>query len=147
MIENKIKEYLALEMDQIIEQEQEDETDPVFDMMVDLITSLDADSLTDDQAELLGDILDSVDELGLDDDDDSEDDDSEDDDSEDEVSEKKIQKISRKEHLSLRKDYKRNKAKFKMMNKMFRKTSAYKMWKKKHKRMVKAGRTKTKKYV
>jgi len=143
MIEDRIKQYLMTEQDEM--EEQDDDTDPVFDMMVDLIASLDPDTLDDNQVELLGDILETLEELGIEDDDEENEDSSEEDDKE--LSEKKIQKISRKAHLALKKDYKRNKNKFKLMNKMFRKTAAYKMWKLKHKRLVKAGRTKKKKYV
>ena len=139
-IEDKIAKYLMIEDDgPADEMDDEDAGDLVFDMMVDLLSSIDPDSLSEFQADMLGNILDEVERI------DDEEDDSEDE--EDDVSEKRIQKISRKEHITLKKDYKRNKAKFKLMNKMFRKTSAFKVWKKKHKRLVKAGRTKTKKYV
>ena len=141
-IEDKLKEYLEnISQDpiEIVEQDEED-IDETFDMMVDLIHSLDADALDEDQQSLLGDILDSIDSLEDEDEDPNEIED-------DEVSEKRIQKISRRSHLLAKKAYKRNKAKFKMINKKFRKTAAFKKWKKKHKRMVRAGRTKTKKYV
>lgn len=119
------------------EQEEMDDDgpdDPVIDMMIDLISSLDPDSLGEDQQDLLGNILD---ELGLVDGDEGD----------DELEESKIQKISRKEHLGLKKDYRRNKAKLLRISKMFRKTAAFKLWVKKHKRMVRAGKTKHKKYV
>jgi hypothetical protein len=141
-IEDKLKEYLentSQDPIEIVEQGEED-IDETFDMMVDLIHSLDADALDEDQQSLLGDILDSIDSLEDEDEDPNEIED-------DEVSEKRIQKISRRSHLLAKKAYKRNKAKFKMINKKFRKTAAFKKWKKKHKRMVRAGRTKTKKYV
>jgi hypothetical protein len=137
-IESLLNKYLILE-----ENEPDDDqevVEPVFDMMVDLLVSLNPEDFNEKQQAIMGNILY---ELGLLTDDEEEDDLSENED----LFERKVMKIKRREHLALHKAYKRNKAKFKMMNKMYRKTAAYKMWKKKHKRMVKAGRTKTKKYV
>lgn len=131
-LDSLLKKYLLLE-------QEEDDHDIVFDMMVDLINTLEPDDLSEDQQDMLGNILN---ELGL-----LEDDEEEDDEDEDDLSERKIMKVKRKAHLLMKKAYKRNKAKFKMMNKKYRKTSAFKKWKKKHKRMVKMGRTKTKRYV
>jgi hypothetical protein len=145
-IEDRLNKYLMIEQEEV-DYDMED-TNPVFDMMVDLVSSLDADSLDEDQQDLLGNILDTLESLGIDAEDDEFDDSEEDGLEEDtDLSEKRIQKISRRAHLAMRKDYKRNKAKFKMMNKRFRKTAAFKIWKRKHKRLVRAGRTKTKKYV
>jgi len=136
MIKDRLKNYL-LEQTAI----KDEAGDPVFDMMVELLCSLSPDELTEDQQDTLGNILS---ELGFLDEDES---DNEDEEDSAEVSEKKIMKISRRAHMAAHKDYKRNRARFKLLNKMYRKTAAFKKWKKKHKRMVKAGRTKTKKYV
>jgi hypothetical protein len=149
-ITEKIKQYL---LEQEVEDDQEEvevdeeggyNTNKVFGQMIDLICSLDPDSLNDEQGDLLGDILDDFGLLGDYDEDDEE---PEELDGEDYISEKKIQKIKRSAHLKAHKAYKKKRMLLLKQAARFRKTGKYKMWMKKHKRMVKAGKTKHKKYV
>jgi hypothetical protein len=127
-IKNRIDSYLMTE--------QEEDNDGVLEMMIDLISSLDADSLDDEQAEILGDILESLGALDL-----------EDEEAEDELSERRIMRVSRRAHVKSRKAYRMKRSKLKMAGKRYRRTAAYRTWQKKHKRMVKMGRTRKKKYV
>jgi hypothetical protein len=142
----RLKKYILTEQEENPEAD-DNSTNEIYGMMVDLICSLDVDSLNDDQYELLGDILSNFGLLTPEQEDDEEDTEDDTEEETDELSEKKVQKIKRREHLQLHKMYKRNKAKFKMMNKKYRRSARYKMYVKKHKRMVKAGRTRKKKYV
>lgn len=139
---NKLQKYL-IEQEEPEVEEEDDDID-IFGKMMNLVCSLDVDTLDEDQYELLGDILESFGLLVPEQDGDEEEGDELE---EDELFEKRIMKIKRREHLKLHKAYKKNKAKFKMMAKRFRRSAKFKMYQKRHKRMVKAGRTRKKKYV
>ncbi len=139
------------------------DVDTAFERMTDLISSLDPDKLDEDQGHALGDVLNAF-KLLEDEEDEESDDKNSDKEAEDTeeyyaasnivanrggkpITEKRIEKISRKKHKAAHLKYRKMRAKLKRISKMYRKSARFKMWKKKHKRMVKAGRTRTKKYV
>lgn len=104
--------------------------DDIMERMFDLITSLDADQLTEDQTDEAINIIDELDE-------------------ENEISEfvKIRQKIDRQTRRERKKEYRKKKARLKQKAKRYRKTAAYKKWLKKKKRFAKVGKTATGKRV
>lgn len=105
------------------------EDDELLEKMYDLITTLDADKLSEWQAEQLVDI---IDDLAGDD---------------EPVDEVKRVRISPAEKRNRARSYKKNKQKIKVRAKRYRKTAGYKKYKKKSKRMSKSGKTSTGKLV
>ena len=138
----KLEKYL-IEQETIITEEDKSDQE-MFGLLVNLACSLDPDTLDDDQYDLLGEILSGFGLITPEREDDSEEDEGDED---EDLEEKRIQKIKRSQHLKAHRAYKKHKAQLKMQNKRFRRSAKYKMWKRRHARMVKAGRTKRKKYV
>lgn len=108
--------------------------DELFLLMVDFFIETDEEQLeqvlTEDQMDMYYEILD---ELDLEDEDDSE-----------ELDEARLKKrISKAEKNKRKRAYRKNKQKIKRKQKKYRKTSSYKKYKKKSKRMSKRGRTST----
>lgn len=132
---DKIKGYLD-----DIEDDQEDieygEASDILDRMYSLITSLDPDKLSDEQAKLFTDIIDDLA--------DEEDEDIEADDADVEeafsFTRKKV-KIPPAMKRKRRMEYRKKRAQLKVKAKKYRRTADYKRWKRKSTRMKRVGKT------
>jgi ATPase subunit of ABC transporter with duplicated ATPase domains len=108
----------------------------LFERMVEFITSLEPDELSDDQLEEVLDILDDLEIKGqiYDYEDDFE-----------EIDEvrKRVKRTKQPDRMSARRYYKRNRAKIKKRKKRFQKSAKGRLRKAKAKRLAKTGRTPT----
>ena len=126
---DKIKAYLEDDEEDIDYKESTD----ILDRMYDLITSLDPEKMTDDQANKFIQI---INDLADEDDEDSETERNEG------VPPKRV-KISPTEKRKRRKKYRQKRAKLKVKAKRYRRTAGFKKWQRKTKIKRKAGKTAT----
>lgn len=113
----------------ILEDDFDSEDDILMDKMLDFITGIDAENLTEDQAEQVLEIIDLID----------------DDEDEDEVSEvfKKRVKRDLKAARKRRREYRTKRSKMRLKAKRYRRSAAGKMTLRKAKRYKKFGKTST----
>lgn len=121
---DKINEYFDE-----TEDEKHEESSDILDEMYNLITSLDPDKLSDEQADLFVEIIDNLA-----------------DETNEAVAAKKV-KINPADKRKRRQQYRKNKAKIKVKAKRYRKTASFKKWKKKSDRKKSAGKTATGKRI
>lgn len=128
---NKIVDYLE-EQEEVIGTENAAyiQDDELLEKMFNLITSLDADKLSEMESEELVSI---IDELAGEDD--------------EEIDEIQRVRISPADKRKRSRQYKKNKSKIKIKAKRYRRTASYKKYKKKTKRMSRSGKTSTGKRV
>jgi hypothetical protein len=135
---DKIKGYLE-DTDDSEEAIEYEEAANILDRMYNLLTSLDPEKLSSDQADLFTSIIDDLA-------------DEEDEDVEENIEEafgftaKKV-KISPALKRKRRQEYRKKRAQLKLKAKRYRKTANYKKWQRKSKRFKKVGKTATGKKI
>jgi len=134
-IQDKIESYLTEddEFDELMEEVDLEDDSRVMDRMVDFMTTLSFENLTEEQqTEFVGIIEDLADEK-----------------TEEELSEfaAKRVKINRAAKRKRKREYRRNRAKMKMKARKFRRTAKFKQYKRKKKRKAKSGKTATGKRI
>lgn len=117
---------------------QDENDDELYNMMVDFLLDLDEETLDDDMFGRYAEIMDTIFS-------EEESDDSEEDEIEEEFAAKRV-KISPAERAKRRRMYRKNKAKIKMKQAKYRKSAAYKRYKKKAEIMGDRGKTSTGKH-
>lgn len=135
---DKIKSYLDPEQDTDEEDIEYEEATDILDRMYDLITSLDPDKMTDNQAEKFVSIMNDLA--------DQEDEDEEGSRKDEAVPPKRV-KISPILKRKRRMEYRKKRAQLKVKAKRYRRTASFKRWKRKTKRFSKAGKTATGKRI
>lgn len=122
-------------IEQLLQEETDDE---FFNTLLEFVLDLDESMLDESMQERYFEILDTVDSFGLEDEEMEE---AKDEDGEPLYEAVKKVKINKAERMKRKKLYRSNKSKIKLAAARYRKSAAYKAWKKKAKKMGAVGKT------